>query len=243
MKIKLLLLFLWITLSTQMQAQAPGYMGKKLMMGFIMNYSPALSAIAQGNNINIDYNGDVRNMFLSPLRIGGSMKYVITERKIVGLSISYQKTGVMTATEDNSDQQNSITNGNPFSYSRSAFTTIGISLSATPQSTAPVGFYFGQSLLMIMGNIEAVDTKNNVYTVDAASLDFGYVAEFGYRRVAWDKVVIEAGFDLAFYGKGFISSFMRTEAASYADRTIYQACFKNYANNLLSLKLGVYYLL
>jgi hypothetical protein len=219
-------------------------MGKKFMFGISGCYSPTYSNLLMFDRTTVNYDGEEINRFLAPLRLGGGIKYVITENKTLQFDIYYQRIGVSTSSKNsgayNYDPEG-VTQGNPFKYARASFTTYSFGLTKS-LATAPVGRYFGSNVVLILADVESIDTYNNVYKTGNA-LDFGLTSEYGIRRVFKDKIVLETGVNLSIYFRGVAGFVTKESNNSAADRMISKALFANFINNFCTLKLGIYYLL
>jgi hypothetical protein len=224
--------------------QAPGYMGKKFMFGVSGCYSPTYSNLLIFDRTTVNYDGEEINRFLAPLRLGGGMKYVISENRTLQFDIYYQQIGVSTSSKNSSSYNNDpdgVTKGNPFKYSRASFVTYSFGLTQSV-ATAPVGRYFGSNVVLILADVESIDTDNNVYKTGNA-MDFGLNSEYGIRRVFKDKIVLETGLNISIYFRGVAGFVTKESNDAAADRMISKALFANFINNFCTLKLGVYYLL
>jgi hypothetical protein len=222
-------------------AQAPGYMGKKILVGITCHYSPAFSVIIQKSNIN--YSGEDVNLMLNSPRLGLTFQYVIAEDKTLNLSMAYQRIGVAAPQPDYSSGSNSsfLHPGQELDYAYASVVTIYAGAFSQRSHVAPVGEYIGNNLCFINTSVEAVDKSGGTYDLGNA-WDIGYNLEFGYKRVIADKICVDAGVGMSFYARGLFSFFHQSDDRPLQEQLLAAAMFKNYVNNLCTLKVGVYYL-
>ena len=229
-------------------AQVPGYLGKRMAVGASLCYAPSYSSLLGDDYVNVNYSGQARAVFfLNSLRFGGSFLYVLSESKTLNFDISYQQNGVTNAEPkdfayDSYTGKSFLGTGVSFAYARSRMITMSAGVLSSTSHVAPVGAYVGNHLVLVLGTVEALDGKGNVYTL-GTPFDFGYCLNFGFRRVFADNFMFDAGVNMNCYFRGLFAFVTRVGDKTAGELIQTNALFKNYFDNFCTGKIAVYYLL
>ncbi len=242
------------TLTTN--AQVPGYLGKRFAIGYAPSLMPFFPKrfdfkSTDGSSLR-DYAINVKHRL--------DLNYVIKEHVSLSLDYSFQKWGVISnlnnegnliGTDNSRLEKISETFGvSDFQYIYATSNKFTLSFIKTDQGVAPRGRYFAIGISYENIQPKMVDLKGNAINLDAIN-DYGLNVRLGKRRVFFDKIMVDAA--LSF--ETSISTFSRQgdynpeyRDFGYNGLLDKDELSKHIANQaarhtLVSLRLGIYYLL
>jgi hypothetical protein len=232
------------------------------MIGGGIAYSPATSFIFLGfekeglladNNTSLTYltyDGKAKHIFLPPLIYSGDIKFVVSEHTVLHAGVSFQKIGLSVDDKsvdeyyydpyNSNPQESALTGSHTFSYARSRYTKFSIGFTHS-HATAPVGGFIGNDFVLLLADVDAIDTKGVVHPL-GQTVDIGYSVIFGYRRVIADAIVLETSTNFSFYGKGFLGFFGVFDEVDSIEKLKSAAVTQHYFDNIMQLRLSAYYL-
>ena len=238
-------------------AQVPGYLGKRLAIG----YAPSIMPFAGIFDFKAADGTDLTGLALN-IKHRIDLNYVVSEKATLSFDYSFQKWGVISNVDENgrlrgkSDyfRENIMRDFNLYDFKYVYATSNKFTLSlVSSKAIAPRGNYFAIGLSYESISPKMVDIEGKTIDLDALS-DVGLTMRFGKRRVVFDKILIDGS--LSFESN---ASFFSTSVGEYStysrgfDRGNGDGVTKTELNKeilkqaalhtLISLRLGVYYLL
>jgi hypothetical protein len=205
MKFKLIFFFFFSAFSV-LQAQIPGYLGKRFMLKADLAAIPALTNPTENNNGSANLYGSAKSSLAFNLRYGLEASYVTTRTKSVSLAVDYLKTGAIQrnaytlstsplATYENFDRHYLF-------YNLTAITgDIGIkSFYKSKGSLAPLGNYFAFHLSISSVKGEILDkkteylfgaTRHKALGINPEYIFSALGLEWGYNTVYKDRIIFD----------------------------------------------------
>lgn len=261
MKKFLFIYTVFLVYSQNIQAQVPGYLGKRFAIGYAYTLSPLSYwgdfKTTDGKDLNIKSLNTRHNIELN---------WAVKERTFIGINYSYQNWGILTnLLEDGniSSINSGINNTMQSDLGVSDFKFINASsnkftfLYGKTKGIAPRGSYAAIGLSLERITPEVTDLDNKV--VDLPTINnYGMVFRIGKRRVYYDKFMLDVAANVELgagifgevgeykkFGRNFTkvidnsnSNFtLKTEDINTKAKT--QASYYS----LLSLRVGLFYLL
>lgn len=245
---------------TNTWAQVPGYLGKRLAIG----YAPSIMPFAGIFGFKAADGMDLSGLSLN-IKHRIDLNYVVSEKATLSFDYSFQKWGVVSnldgngklgAKDDNYDKESMFREFGlyDFSYVYTSSNKFTLSL-VTSKAIAPRGNYFGIGLSYETISPKMVDIEGKEIDLDPLS-DFGLTMRFGKRRVFFDKILIDGALSFE-VNTGFVYSGSSLDDYSIERRgfggSSYGGLKKEDLNKtilkqaalhtLVSLRLGIYYLL
>lgn len=231
------ILLFWVILSAldgNAQSNAPGYLGKKTLIGVSYQYAPDYGALFYQDDLE---NFTAWDVFLPSPRLALEIKRVIRTDKTLNIGLAWQSLKLADHYEDFSQATGSYYQRKEL---RSRVMTLNVSVSTHPYHVAPVGFYgyYGGGLAIL--NTDVPRNNSEVSSVQSVDLCLNY--GFGTRRVVADKLALDLGIDMNLYFGGFFSLLGRS-SYDISTRIKSQSMSVNFLNNIVSVRAGAYYLL
>ncbi len=246
--------------ATSSHAQTPGYLGKRFAIGYapsimplagIFDFKAADGTALSGLGLNIKHRID--------------LNYVVSEKATLSFDYSFQKWGVVSNLDDNGkliapnsdyDKESMFKDFgiNDFSYIYATSNKFTLSLISS-KAIAPRGNYFSIGLSYETISPKIVDVEGRTVDLDPLS-DYGLNVRLGKRRVFFDKILVDGALSFE-VNTGFIyagssrgeyspsirgfdgSGFSRLKKEDLNSKILEQAAL----HTLVSLRLGIYYLL
>ncbi|MES2380529.1 MAG: hypothetical protein V4538_05785 [Bacteroidota bacterium] len=241
-------------------AQVPGYLGKRLAIG----YAPSIMPFASIFDFKAADGTDLTGLALN-IKHRIDLNYVVSEHTTLSFDYSFQKWGVISnlngegklvSKDDYYDEESMFREFGLYDCSYVYTTSNKFTLSlVTSKAIAPRGNYFAIGLSYESISPKMVDIEGKTIDLDPLS-DIGLTMRFGKRRVFFDKILIDgalsfeantgfiyAGSSLGDYNaerRGFGgSNYGGLKKEDLNKEILKQAAL----HTLISLRLGVYYLL
>jgi hypothetical protein len=258
-KVNILLCFL-LVIANQVTAQVPGYLGKRFAIGYAFTAVPFASVM-----------GDIRNTDGSSMKISNlntrhnlELNFVIKEHAFLAFNYSYQTWGVVS----NVDNGNFNEMNSNFGFKNNLKRDFGVTdfkyinavshkyslLAGFTKGIAPRGNYTAVGLSMEQITPQITDINDNVSEIPSIN-NLGMVLRFGKRRVLYDKLLLDVSANMEL-GFGFESpnTYRMSERnfegatdsynSTLSKNDLYnKAKFQSTYYSLLSIRLGLYYLL
>ncbi|TAE87762.1 MAG: hypothetical protein EAY81_03675 [Bacteroidetes bacterium] len=211
--------------------ESSGYLGKRTLLGVTTTLSPAFGNLLSSSDFN-QFNTN-RDFLLPPLRIGLYAAYANQDYSMWQLSISYQKMEVMRNVQLG---YSSINNEIIKSLTSKAIFITGGRTWYLGGTTAPLGKYFTYNLIMAIVDAEKVNASTNNTTKLERRFDAGCNLILGTRRAITNRVIIDLGIE---YNLLIVGWAIMDSSDALADTNL----TKNFLNNIMGLRTGIYYLL
>jgi len=217
----------------KIDAQVPGYMGKKMLVGIQYDYSPAFGSLIFGNF------GDettLMDLLLPSPKLGLGLKFVISDYKTFDLGYMNQTfnpaRGGVGDYFQTADQISSTAHTFSFGLSRHAY------------HLAPIGLYLSQNFNVVSISSQYKMKGSNITRTVPSVLDFGYTIGIGSRRIFADKIAVDLAVNFNFYLIGFAQAvgFVDNSNSGISKEISNRSLGYNYFDNVVSLKLGAGYL-
>jgi hypothetical protein len=198
---KLILLNCFQVILIASSAQVPGFMGKRLAVGYSASLHPAFGFAF---NVNTAYDGTKIPTFHIGIRHNLHAEYAIGKRVSVDGSIGFSKEGLFTYEIENNQLKQDypflskyydLKNGDPRNYdyirANNMLYKVGFNF-FTSNYIAPHGKYWNIAYLLNRGTIQYV--FNNQVKDLAMITNHGFAISRGYRRIIKESFIIDYGF-------------------------------------------------
>jgi len=208
---------LLLIISTQTQAQVPGFQGKRFFIEFGGSFFFNLGAPTAQNKgpRSFPFNEDTGDFTLKD-RYNVSIHYVFSRKNTLKLAYNYQVSGLNTSTSTPSLFQASQDNHNLFYQLHAHDINLGINIYGKSNANlAPLGFYWDLGFRFIFVNgvlrdqrVEYADNRpdNRPYPDQVAALThdpftfmFGLTALWGYRTIIANRITFSAGIETTIF--------------------------------------------
>ncbi|MEO8149198.1 MAG: hypothetical protein ABI723_16245 [Bacteroidia bacterium] len=204
----------------QLNAQAPGYMGQRFLVGGYVSVAPAL----------FNYNANMKQSFISfNFRKTIEVEYVASRRVAIGLHYDFINVGTQNEYLNESEDiamRPTPTEDQKFQCVLSRAPGIQIKLFKTESkgALAPLGNYFAWNFSLVkytVWNLKKDDYSTltrQVFESDGSKFLIGM--EWGSQKIYFDRVVLRTGFQLSlltgFGGESPEKDYMAAQRIAYA---------------------------
>lgn len=184
--------------SISAKAQAPGYMGRNLLIGIHAGVSPAMGLLSKGYNVK----GTIAPTYLN-ISYGGFLEYATSRKSSVGLVYSYLKNGIETQVQKpDADYTNCLL---PITTHYGALRLTGYLKKSS--LGAPMGYWFATEWGI------SVSSLNDTYGyLNRGSNTLPYIGKylttilpqmhlaFGYRRGLGERLALSTSLNFSMAG-------------------------------------------
>lgn len=242
MKYIIRILICILIFNNTVNAQVPGYQGKKFMAGYAMNIIPNyLKIIGEGKQYKTSYI-DLRHSF--------NVEYIVARKLVLGADLEFPSVDYNYYTLDFTDKEdyysnNNNNNDNELKTTKIKGVSYGFHLTSygvfSNNPVAPVGDYLRFKLFTLNYTTGLPDAdeylKAEAKPATKSFSTFGVGIGYGQTRVFYNRAVLDVGFESAWITKnsGFTPN-DKTNGLSFPENESLRVLFWDY---FLTFKIGV----
>lgn len=230
------ILFFLLCLALYVNAQVPGYLGKRFSLGYDMQASPPGMSnfnTMEGNLVftadGINFKGEPNSLWKPQLKHSILAEYVVSKRLALHTGYQFYRFAVP------SNYENDVAVQDSFYRVRNGGIRFGFSVSRK-NYFAPQGKYFSMDFQMI--NEQLINYVSQTETEVGKGTLWGINMDWGVKRILYDKLILDYAF-----GIGMTYTTSRTFQYSRFEEDLSDIGYVHFAFNFIHFKGGVRYLL
>lgn len=221
----------------------PGYMGKKFIIGYGLNFAPSIVA-------NFSFNENERKNAPISTKNGLDLEYAVHKKYSLVFGMDYFSTSI--GEDYNGDIE---INGNYIDYSsleNSKISSTGFSfgLKSYQKHLAPLGTNWEYRFLYRTSNVaDLLTTIDSLNIMGSNFVQFGFGVGYNVNRIIWDQIVLSIGINANIHfsldedlGELYLESTSNSSLESQSNTFKFRAASRVNIREIFYFKVGLGYL-